>query len=61
MQQSHSVLYWDDARYSSFPTVVKGDRDELWVGFNWNSHTPLVRGVHLRPSADYLLNDIGLL
>ena len=45
MQQSHSVLYWDDARYSSFPTVVKGDRDELWVGFNWNSHTPLARGV----------------
>ena len=45
MQQSHSVLYWDAARYSSFPTVVKGDRDELWVGFNWNSHTPLARGV----------------
>ena len=45
MQQNHSVLYWDDARYSSFPTVVKGDRDELWVGFNWNSHTPLARGV----------------
>ena len=42
---NYSVLYWDDARYSSFPTVVKGDRDELWVGFNWNSHTPLARGV----------------
>ena len=42
---NHSVLYWDDARYSSFPTVARGDGDELWVGFNWNSHTPLARGV----------------
>ena len=25
--------------------MVKGDCDELWVGFNWNSHTPLARGV----------------
>ena len=40
----HSVLYWDKARYSSFPTVVKGDSDELWVDFSWNSHTPLARG-----------------
>ena len=42
---NHSVLYRHPERYSSFPTVVKGDRDELWVGFNWNSHTPLARGV----------------
>ena len=42
---NHSVLYWDEDRYSSFPTVVRGDCDELWVGFNWNSHTPLARGV----------------
>ena len=42
---NHSVLYWDEARYSSFPTVVKGDRDELWAAFNWNSHTPLARGL----------------
>ncbi len=40
----HSVLYWDEARYSSFPNVVKGDSDELWVGFDWNSHAPLARG-----------------
>ncbi len=42
---NHSVLYRDEARYSSFPTVAKRDGDELWVGFNWNSHTPLARGV----------------
>lgn len=41
---THSVLYWDENRYSSFPTVTKGESDELWVGFNWNSHTPLSRG-----------------
>ncbi len=45
MTMNHSVLYWNEARYSSFPTVAKGDGDELWVGFNWNSHTPLARGV----------------
>ena len=39
----HSVLYWDEARYSSFPTLVKGENDELWIDFNWNSHTPLAR------------------
>ena len=38
-----TVLYWDETRYSSFPTLVKGERDELWVGFDWNSHTPLAR------------------
>ncbi len=42
---NHSKLYWDETRYSSFPTVVGGDRGELWVGFDWNSHTPLARGV----------------
>ena len=41
---NHSVLYWDETRYSSFPAVVKGDSDELWVEFNWNAHTPLARG-----------------
>ena len=41
---NHSILYWDEARYSSFPNVVKGDSDELWVGFDWNSQTPLARG-----------------
>ena len=45
MTMNHSVLYRDEARYSSFPTVAKGEGDELWVGFNWNSHTPLARGV----------------
>ena len=41
----HSVLYWNETRYSSFPFVVKGEDDELWVGFDWNSHTPLARGI----------------
>ena len=45
MNLNHFVLYRNEARYSSFPTVAKGGRDELWVGFNWNSHTPLARGV----------------
>lgn len=41
----HQILYWDETRYSSFPTVVIGDDDELWVGFDWNAHAPLFRGV----------------
>ncbi len=41
----HSVLYWDETRYSSFPILVKGENDELWISFNWNSHTPLARCV----------------
>ena len=41
----HSVLYWDEARYSSFPILVKGENDALWIAFNWNSHTPLARGI----------------
>ena len=40
----HSVLYFDEARYSSFPDVAKGESDRLWVGFDWNAHTPLARG-----------------
>lgn len=40
----HSVLYWDESRYSSFPSVAKGESDALWVGFDWNAHTPLARG-----------------
>lgn len=40
----HSVLYWDENRYSSFPALARGEGDELWVGFDWNSHTPLARG-----------------
>ena len=39
-----TILYWDESRYSSFPNLVKGEKDELWVGFDWNSHTPLTRG-----------------
>ena len=42
---NHQILYRDQTRYSSFPTVVKGDDDELWVGFDWNAHAPLCRGV----------------
>ena len=41
----HSVLYWDEMRYSSFPILVKGENDALWIAFNWNSHTPLARGI----------------
>lgn len=41
----HSVLYWDETRYSSFPSVAKGESDELWIEFSWNSHTPLARGI----------------
>jgi hypothetical protein len=41
----HSVLYWDETRYSSFPILVKGENDELWIAFSWNSHTPLARGI----------------
>ena len=40
----HSVLYWDETRYSAFPGLAKGEGDELWVDFEWNSHTPLARG-----------------
>lgn len=40
----HSVLYWDESRYSSFPSVAKGESDALWVEFDWNAHTPLARG-----------------
>lgn len=39
-----TVLYWHESRYSSFPSVVIGDADALWVSFNWNSHTPNARG-----------------
>ena len=40
----HSILYWDETRYSSFPHGVKGENDELWGHLAWNAPTPLARG-----------------
>ncbi|NOZ20712.1 MAG: exo-alpha-sialidase [Planctomycetes bacterium] len=31
------VLYRHEGRYSAFPSLFKGEGDQLWVGFGWNT------------------------
>ena len=35
--KTDTVLYRDESHYAAFPSLLKGDDDQVWVSFGWNT------------------------